>query len=212
LLLTMFSIMVYEYSERILMHSAIFYEVLCAVFSFIVPIAARASRARFGGTAAAAVYMTVTAAMVWILPLFPATPKLGPIYQNVTHLVPMNFPLLLAVPAFVGDVVLQLGEEERRNDWLTALVAGLAFFVTFLGIQWGFAYFLMSNASMNWFFATDNYPYFLPNTSSTVRRVFVPVDATEGAMRQGLIVASILAVLASRLGLAVGGWMRRVQR
>ena len=31
--------------------------------------------------------------------LFPATPKLGPIYQDITHYVPLDFPLLLVVPA-----------------------------------------------------------------------------------------------------------------
>jgi hypothetical protein len=212
LLLTMLAIMTYEYSERVLMHSAIFYEVLCPVFAFALTFAARASKLRFGATAAALVYMVVTAAMTWILPLFEATPKLGPIYQNVTHMVPMSFPLLIVVPAAVMDVAMQLADDEQRSDWLLAAVLGVAFFGVFVVTQWSFANFLISRSSTNWFFATDNFPYFLPSTSSTVRRVFVARDATEGALRVGLVVAALLSVVTARLALWVGAWMRRVRR
>ena len=36
---------------------------------------------------------------LWILPLFPAEPKLGPVYHPVTHFIPWEFPLLLIIPA-----------------------------------------------------------------------------------------------------------------
>ena len=38
---------------------------------------------------------------VWVLPLFPAQPKLGPVYREVTHFIPWEFPLLLIVPAII---------------------------------------------------------------------------------------------------------------
>lgn len=212
LLLTMFSIMTYEYSERVLMHSAIFYQVLCPVMAFALALASRASKLRFGATAAAGVYTLVTAGMTWILPFFEATPQLGPIYQHVTHLVPMSFPLLILLPAAVMDVAAELAEDERRNDWLLAATLGLAFFAVFLVIQWAFANFLLSTASANRFFATDNFPYFLPPTSSTVRRVFVARDATEADVRAGLIIAALLSIAAARIGLLVGAWMRQVRR
>ncbi len=38
---------------------------------------------------------------------FPAEPKLGPVYRQVTHFIPWEFPLLLIVPAFAIDLILQ---------------------------------------------------------------------------------------------------------
>jgi len=52
----------------------------------------------------------------------------------------------------------------------------------------------------------------MPNTWYKVRREFYPWDATESAMRWRFVVAVVLAVLSSRLGMAWGNWMRRVRR
>jgi hypothetical protein len=52
----------------------------------------------------------------------------------------------------------------------------------------------------------------MPDTWYKVRREFYPWDATDGAMRARFVVALLLAVLSSRVGLAWGNWMRRVQR
>src|ERR1700728_2711129 len=93
----------------------------------------------------------------WVLALVPAEPKLGPVYQKITHLVPTDFPLLLIVPAIVSDLV------RRRvggwSRWAQASVLGAAFLVSFFAVQWPFANFLMSPASRNWIFATGDFPY-----------------------------------------------------
>ena len=52
----------------------------------------------------AGVYTAYAMVMLWLFPLFPATPKLGPVYQKITHMVPMEFPLLVIVPALLLDV------------------------------------------------------------------------------------------------------------
>ena len=49
--------------------------------------------------------MAYAAFMMWLFPFFPATPKLGPVYQHITHMVPMEFPLLVIVPAFLLDLL-----------------------------------------------------------------------------------------------------------
>ena len=89
---------------------------------------------------------------------------------------------------------------------------GVIFFVVLLVAQFAFSYFLMSPWSINPLFATDNFDYAMPDTWYKVRREFYPWDATEGAMRSRLTVALALAIASSRLGLAWGSWMRRVQR
>jgi hypothetical protein len=208
--LTFHAIMVYEYSDRVLMHSSIMYRALCMALPVSLIATTRASSLKWGATATAGVYSLIMALMAWILPLFPATPMLGPIYQNVTHMVPLDFPLLLLAPAVVIDLARQ--RAEGRNSWTMSAVYGTIFCVVLVVAQFLFAYFLMSRASMNWFFATDNFPYMQPNTSSGVRRVFVAYDATEGAMRLGLLWSLGFAIVSSRVGLWWGDWMRRVQR
>lgn len=202
------TIMTSEYARRIYMHQALFYEVACGVFPLYLVALARGARLRWPATTIAALYTVIVLAMVWILPLFPAQPRLGPIYQNVTHMVPPDFPLLLVAPAVALDVSLQRAGEKR--GWRLATLLGVAFFVVFLAAQWNFAYFLNSRYSQNWVFATDNYYYGLPRSTYTYRHEFLPQAAAARAW--GLAIALGLAVVSARVGLAVGGWLRQVRR
>ncbi|HEX6815117.1 MAG TPA: hypothetical protein VF102_05545 [Gemmatimonadaceae bacterium] len=203
------TIMTTEYHRRVLMHSPVFYEVACLVFPFYLVTLARGSRLRWPTTAVTAVYTVVMLAMVWILPLFPATPRLGPIYQDVTHMVPPDFPLLLLLPAVVLDLIFQRAPPTFRG-WRLAAILGAAFLGVFFATQWSFGSFYNSPASENWVFASDNYYYALPKTAYAYRHLFPPVRA--GALARGLAVALVLAILSSRLGLACGDWLRRVKR
>jgi hypothetical protein len=164
---------------------------------------------KWGCTIVGAVYTGLALAAEWILPLFPAHPKLGPVYHNVTHMVPLRFPLLLIVPALVTDLLLQ--RLAGRSSWIKALWVGPAFVLSFLAVQWPFADFLMSPASRNWIFGTAYFGYadsagFLydPYQFEVLEtlRVFVLTMA-------GALVASILT---TRFGLAWGNWLRRVCR
>ena len=38
------------------------------------------------------IYSAFVLILMWVLPLFPAHPKLGPVYQDITHMVPLPFP------------------------------------------------------------------------------------------------------------------------
>jgi hypothetical protein len=144
----------------------------------------------------------------WILPLFAASPKLGPIRTAVTHMVPLDFPLLLIVPALVFDVLLP--RLTARSEWTRALVLGVTFVVVFTAVQWPFANFLMSDASRNAFFRTDNFSYQMPADWLLVLGRFEeePLQRT----LTGFAAAIVLAVLSTRIGLARGTWLRAVRR
>ena len=210
LVLTFVAILSTEYTDRVLHHSSIFYVVACIAFPLVLVGAARASQLRWPATTIAGIYMLVTAAMVWILPLFPAEPLLGPIRREITHMVPMDFPLMLIAPALVIDLASH--RSDGRGNWFMAAAYGLIFFAVLLVAQFAFGYFLMSPWSINPVFATDNFDYATPDTWYKVRREFYPWDATEGAMRARLGVAVVLAIVSARVGLAWGNWMRRVRR
>ncbi|MGZ8375741.1 MAG: hypothetical protein ACXWZS_11265 [Gemmatirosa sp.] len=210
LLLTMAAIAVYEHAHPVRSHSAGFYQAAAFALPPVLCAVARGSRLRWPATATALLYMGVFCLMTWILPLFPATPKLGPIYQDITHMVPMGFPLLLVFPAVGIDLVLRRWPNARSG--VQALVIGVVFVAAMLAVQWPFGTFQLSEASHNWFFAGGNFTYDLPPTSMWARGEFPQFDATPADFWRGMAMASGIAVLTSWLGLAWGGWMRRVRR
>src|SRR6266853_6656206 len=94
-----------EYTNRVLLHSAISYMVMSIGTLLLLEALARASGHRWARTIMTGVYSAFVLILMWVLPLFPAQPKLGPVYQNFTHMVPLPFPMLLIVPAFFLDLM-----------------------------------------------------------------------------------------------------------
>ena len=199
-----------EYTARVYMHGANFYMVVMLIAPIWLAAVAAASKHPWAATITTAMYMAVHFAFTWLLPLVPAEPKLGPVYQNITHLVPPDFPLLLIVPAIVFDLVRRA--TANWNRWAQAATLAAAFLASFAAVQWPFADFLMSPAARNWFFAADNYPYFAPPTSPWVRHVFVPTEPTPTAFWMRMAIALLVGVLMTLIGLAWGNWMRRIRR
>jgi hypothetical protein len=148
---------------------------------------------------------------MWTIRLFPAEPKLGPIYQRITHMQTMDFPILLVVPAFALDLVRQRWGR-RLRDLALAPILGVAFVAAFLAVEWPFASFLITPHSRNWFFNGDNYVYFM--NPLWVQRTFSFADW--GPWTAPIVPQLLLAVLAgtisSYIGLKWGTWMTRVRR
>lgn len=94
-----------EFTWPNLQRNSHFYAVASTPFPLLLLLAARASRIPAAATIAAATYMFVYIGMILVLPLFPAEPKLAPVYHPVNHMVPPAFPLLLIVPAMAIDVI-----------------------------------------------------------------------------------------------------------
>jgi hypothetical protein len=199
-----------EYTFRFFMHGATFYLVAALIAPILMAAIAAATDHPWAATIATAVYTAAHLAFTWILPLVPAEPKLGPVYQKITHLVPPDFPLLLIVPAIVFDLV------RRRvrgwNRWAQAGAIGAAFLTSFAAVQWPFADFLMSPASRNWIFATGDIPYFAGPRSPWMRNVFIPTETSAAAfwIRIGIAVAA--AILMTEIGTRWGEWMRQIRR
>lgn len=214
LALTMATVGAYQFTRPVMMHSGRFVRAVAWVFPLHLASVARASRLRWPATVAALVYMGLFALMTWVLPLFPATPKLGPIFYNVTHMVPLGFPLLLVFPALAVDLVLGRwrGNTSGRGAWALAAVLGVAFVAVVLAVHWPFGTFMLSGASHNWFFAGDNYTYGSQAGSYTRRGLFPPVEKSAAEYWARVGSALVIATLSARLGLVWGGWLRRVRR
>jgi hypothetical protein len=187
-------------------HNALYYKICAAAFPFFLAATARASTLRWPATTAAATYMAVNVLMLWILPLFPATPRLAPIYNAVDHFVPPPFPIVLVAPAVAIDLILRRGPE---SDWGRAALAGIGFVLVLLAVQWTVTRYLVSPGSENFFFGAQRWNY--NNTIGPWRYEFwrVRTDPLTGA---GTVTAVAIAVASARLGLWWGAWMARVRR
>jgi hypothetical protein len=162
-------------------------------------------------TAAAAFYTILMLALMWIIGLFPATPKLGPIYQHVTHMVTLSFPLLIIVPAIGFDLVMQR-LDGRLPDALLATILGVVFLAGFMAAQWPFAEFLMTPAARGRLFNPENYVYWMGPAYEALQNRFDPAPPGSWSFGTHIVIALALGIVMSFLGLSRGNWMRRVRR
>ena len=81
-------------------------------------------------------YRSLSSAEILILPLFPAQPKLGPVYYPVTHLVPAKFPILIMVAGSGARSAVATGEE--AGNLAIALVSGMVFIAVLTAVEWNF--------------------------------------------------------------------------
>jgi hypothetical protein len=209
-------VFVMEYTFPNMQHAAIFYQVCAVTFPFRLVALGRAARTSWPVTRVAAVYILIECLMIWILPLFPAQPRLAPIFNPITHMVPPPFPLLLILPALVIDLVLrQVGAATGWKRVALALVLGAVFLAVFVPVQWFFAKFLISPQADNWFFVGNrvwSYGNQLGDWTTRFWRVN-PSDSDANLLTlPAMSVAWALAAATSWLGLLLGGWMRKVQR
>ena len=209
MILVSLTVLQMEMVYRTTMHTVHCYHLLAMVAPLVFAAVARGSGYRCAATAAAAVYTVFVLLMSWILPLFPAEPKLGPVLHPLHQMTPPEFPLLLIVPAFLLDLMWQ--RTAQWGGWRQAAVSGAVFLAAFAAVQWPFADFLMSPAARNWFFGARYFSYFASPNSYSMNYRFLPVESG-GALWSELAWTLATAILTTRLGLAAGTWMQRIRR
>ncbi len=198
-----------EYTWDVALHNATAYTAMAIALPVVFAMLAEASRHRWAATTTAAVYTVFTIAEILIFPLFPAQPKLGPVFFPVTHLVPAKFPILIILPALALDLLWQRTRAWKR--WHVALLSGALFTAVLVAAEWPFATFLLSKASENRFFGTIYFDYnSRPNGIDRLRIFYNPQHGM--ALLRGLITAALYGSIGTWIGLTFGRWMRKVQR
>ncbi len=196
------------------MHSSSFYKATGLIIPVFLVAFARASRLSWPATRIAIVYMLISLVSIWVLQLVPARPMLAPIYNAVTHMVPLPFPILLFAPAMALDVLMRRFGENR--DWTLAITMGVAFVAVMLAVHWFWAEFMLTPYARNFFFAADQWDY--TNRLGPWQYEFWNLDRDSAGkfsplgLAQGLAVATAMAAASSRLGLWWGKGMSKVQR
>jgi len=210
LLMSLHMILISEYCDANLMHSAVFYRTIAIGTPTLLIAYGRASGRKWGATIVAAIYMALMLAALWIFPIFPAQPKLGPVYTNVTNMVPMGFPVLLVVPAFLLDLVMD--RFGGRGKWFLSIVAGSAFLAALIAVQWPFGVFMISPAARNALFGQIYFPYQMPPSMYQLAYQFQSFEPTRSAFWLSLGIALVASILSVRVGLAFADWLSRIRR
>ena len=196
------------------MHGSKFYAITAWVIPLFLVGLSRASRLRWPATTITAIYSAITIAMSWILQLFAATPKLAPIYNPVTHMIPPAFPLLIIVPAVAVDLLMR--RFGRGHDWKLSVAIGVTWVAVMVAVHWFWADFLLSPYARNFFFGADQWSYTDQLGPWRYRFWHLDVDAngkwSPFLFAKGIGFAMILGVVSTRLSLFVGSGMAKVKR
>jgi len=191
------------------LHSVAAYVWMGVALPVAFAVLSQASRYKWAATSTAAVYMVFAIGEILIMPLVPAQPKLGPVFNPVTHLIPAKFPILIIVPALALDILWQ--RTRAWKPWKIALASGFLFVAVLTIVEWPFANFLLSKASENRFFGTMYFDYnSRPDGYDRLRQFFHPDHGI--TLYWGLLRAAIYASISTWIGLSFGRWMRSVQR
>ncbi|HEV2018359.1 MAG TPA: hypothetical protein VGQ98_08675 [Gemmatimonadaceae bacterium] len=196
------------------MHGAKFYAITAWTIPLFLVGLSRASRLKWPATTITAIYSAITLVMMWILQLFAATPKLAPIYNPVTHMIPPAFPLLIIVPAFAVDLLMRrLG---RGHDWKLSVLIGVTWVAVMLGVHWFWAEFLISPGARNFIFGADQWSY--TDRLGPWRYQYWNLDVNAVGkwspllFAKGIAFAVLLGIVSSRLSLFWGSGMAKVKR
>jgi len=198
-----------EYTWDVALHQTSAYIALGIGVPMVFGILYESSRYRWACTVTSAIYMALIIGEILILPLVPAQPKLGPVFNPITHLIPAKFPVLLIIPAIALDLLWQ--RTKSWKTWQIAVVSGILFTAVIFAVEWPFANFLLSKASQNRFFGTIYFDYNARATGYDRGRRFFQPDSGF-VLYKGLGIASLCAMASTWLGLTFGRWMRGVQR
>lgn len=212
---TLGAIFVTEFSYPNRQHGAAFYIACSIMFAFRLVTVGRAARISWPTTRVAAAYMLMVCGLIWALPLFAGHPKLAPIFNPVTHMVPPPFPVILIIPAIGIDLILRTIDE--NDDGLKrvgrAVAIGTVFLALMFATHWFSSEFLLSPLADNWFFAGQHF-YGYRNAHAAWHGEFWDSGRFQSDQLTPfrILIAWGFACITSWLGLLWGGWMRKVKR
>ena len=198
-----------EQTWDVALHTTTAYIAMAAAVPIVFAMLNRTTRHPWASTIAASIYTAYALAEMAIFPLVPASPKLGPVYFPVTHLVPAKFPILLIVPAIALDLLFRYAR--KWKPWKIALAAGTLFTAVLFAVEWPFASFLMTKAAQNRFFGTIYFDYnSRADGFDRLREFFDPASGLR--LYTGLAWAALAGAIGSWVGLRFGSWMKGIQR
>ena len=198
----------FSYTWDTKLHSSKAYLAVAIFLPVLLALVSQVTQAKWACTVMASVYSGIIIGLILVLPLFAATPRLGPIYVAVTHFIPPRFPLLVIVPAVALDL---LWTQRLAGVW-RAMLSGILFVGLLVAVEWPFADFLVSPASANRFFGT-RYLGFDDLVGPPDASLWMFQEPQHGLkLMVGLGVAAGVAAAGMWIGSAVGRRLEMVRR
>ena len=198
-----------EETYIVVLHNAYPYEVLGFLAPLVLLSMGRASGHKWGATIIAGIYTVFFLGLLWILPLFPAEPKLGPVMNPVTQFIPPGFPLAFLIPAFLMDWI--SNRFAAAPKWLPYGL-GAVCFVAFLAAEYPLAQFLLqSPAAQNPIFGSIYRDYGEGPRSWIALHRFIPREPF-GLFSERLLIGLVASMIMARVGFVCADWMKRVRR
>lgn len=203
-------------------HHSRYYIAAGIVFPFFLLATGRASLLRWPVTTITGLYFLAQVLPSWIIQYFPATPRLGPVLNPITHYQPFHFPMLLIIPGLVVDWLMHWFEApgsatseqtHKPNDWLLAALYASAFLVVLLLVQWPFGAFLHTSPyAQNKLFLGYGSSYDTPLDWAYNHEIAPWNKQSLPNFLLGFGRALLYGTLSARIGLLWGNWMKRVVR
>jgi len=209
-LLTMIYTLGTEFLHTRGMRGGQFYVVAATTTLLFLPVFGRALRMKWGMTAVALSYFFIIALSNWILQLFPAEPKLGPILTHTTHFQPANFPMLVFIPAMLMDWI---SRSWKGNEWVKALLLSVCFVLGMLIIEYPLSGWLIESPyARNWFFGADSWYFGDPPDWPYRYKIHPFLISPPGVLAVNILIAIVIGTLTARLSLRWGQWIQMVKR
>ncbi|MBN8853385.1 MAG: hypothetical protein J0H07_16120 [Sphingobacteriales bacterium] len=187
-----------------------FYIIAAATTLLFLPVFGRALRMKWGMMAVALGYFFIAALSNWILQIFPAEPKLGPILTHTTHFQPGNFPMLVFIPALLMDWI---SRSWKGSEWIKALLLSVCFVLGMLIIEYPLSGWLIESPyARNWFFGADSWYFGDPPDWPYRYKIHPFLLSTPGSLAIDVLIAIAIGTLAARLSLRWGQWIQLVKR
>jgi hypothetical protein len=210
-LLTMICTILSEFMDTRSQRGGLFYIIATSSVLLFLPALGRALNMRWGMTLISIGYFVILAGTNWILQIFHAEPLLGPIQNHVTHFQPLQFPILLFIPAMAMDTVLY---RVKANDWIKSFLLSIVFISLLALVQYPLSGFLLeSPAARNWFFGSHSW-YYGATPDWEYRYKFAPweLQSFGSLLMQMGIALAIGTLISGRIGLRWGKWLGMVKR
>ena len=210
-LLTMICTILSEFLDTRNQRGGLFYIIAAASVLLFFSALGRALNLRWGITFIAIGYFFILALCNWILQIFKAEPLLGPIQNHVTHFQPLQFPLLLFIPAVAMDTIMH---KVKANDWVKSILMSFSFTLLLALVQYPFSGFLLESPSArNWVFGSHSW-YYGANPNWEYRFKFAPweLQSWGSLLKQMGIAIAVGGLITARLGLRWGKWLGMVKR
>ncbi|MBV9670024.1 MAG: hypothetical protein JOZ43_03620 [Acidobacteriales bacterium] len=204
-------VLIMEYLLLTAKHTSWPYVVLAIGSPAILAGTAFSIKRPYSATIVAAIYTLLVLALEITLPLFPAQPKLGPVYHPIQHFVPPPFPPMVWFPALALDLL--WSKIRDRSLWQVAILSGVVFTAAMLFADWNTATFILQTKLGHAAFFHVGYIDFstpMSPNSYYVRHEFM--HEPPGSFVKGMALATAIAALSTHVGIVRGRWMSRVQR